>query len=89
MPLCKRVHYWGTVQGVGFRMMARRVASRFAVSGYVRNLAGGNVEIVVCGQPDEISGFLDAVAGRMAGYIEGHKIDDETVQSFTSFEIRT
>jgi acylphosphatase len=87
MPTCKRVHYWGTVQGVGFRMMTKRVAGQFAVTGYVRNLAGGNVEIVVCGEADEIDGFLGAIA-RMAGYIQGHKIDDELQQTFTSFEIR-
>jgi acylphosphatase len=89
MPICKRVRYWGTVQGVGFRMMARRVAGQFAVTGYVRNLADGNVEVVVSGEPDEIDDFLGAIASRMAGYIQGHKINAEPQQTFTSFEIRT
>jgi acylphosphatase len=89
MPVCKRVHYWGTVQGVGFRMTARRIADRFAVVGYVRNLADGNVEIVVRGESDEIDRFLAAVATRMAGYIQGHKIDDAPEQTFDRFEIRT
>jgi acylphosphatase len=88
MPICKRVHYRGTVQGVGFRMTTRRIASQFAVGGYVRNLADGRVEVVVAGEPHEIERFLAAVAERMAGYVDGHTIIDEDVQSFDSFEIR-
>jgi acylphosphatase len=88
-PVCKRVHYWGTVQGVGFRMTTRRIASQFAVGGYVRNLASGHVEVVVAGEAAEVERFLGALAARMAGYIVGHKIDDhQTEQSFDGFEIR-
>ena len=86
--MCKRVHYWGTVQGVGFRMTARRVASQFAVTGYVRNLPDGKVELVVCGEAAEIDEFLGALAARMAPYIQGHKIEDEPDQTFSGFEIR-
>ena len=89
MPSCKRVHYWGTVQGVGFRMITKRIAGQFAVTGFVRNLSDGMVEVVVAGEPDEIDGFLGSVASRMAPYIQGHKIDDEPQQHFPNFEIRT
>lgn len=86
---CKRVHYWGRVQGVGFRMTTRRIASQYAVTGFVRNLADGQVEVVVAGEEGEIERFLSALAARMASYIEGHKIEDQPEQaSFTSFEIR-
>ncbi len=85
---CKRVHYWGTVQGVGFRVTTQRLAAQFAVAGFVRNLPDGNVEVVVAGDANEIERFLDALAGRMASYIAGHRIDDEPEQFFSSFEIR-
>jgi acylphosphatase len=88
MRVCKRVHYSGTVQGVGFRMTTRQIARQFAVTGYVRNLPSGNVEVVVAGEITEIERFLQSVATRMAGYIDGHRIDDEAEQSFDSFEIR-
>jgi acylphosphatase len=88
MPICKRVHYSGTVQGVGFRMTTRRIATQFAVGGYVRNLADGRVEVVVAGETEEIGRFLAAVAERMAGCVDGHTIIDEDQQSFASFEIR-
>jgi acylphosphatase len=85
---CKRVHYWGTVQGVGFRMTTKRVASQFAVTGHVRNLPDGQVEVVVAGDADEVMRFLDALAARMVHYIDGHKIADEPETAFASFEIR-
>ena len=88
MAICKRVHYWGTVQGVGFRMTTQRIANQFAVTGYVRNLANGEVEVVIAGEVDEIERFLGAVASRLEPYIKGDRIQDEAAQSFTSFEIR-
>jgi acylphosphatase len=86
--VCKRVHYWGTVQGVGFRMTAKRLAGQFAVAGHVRNLPDGQVEVVAAGAADEVTRFLDALAARMAHYIDGHKITDEPETAFASFEIR-
>jgi acylphosphatase len=90
MALCKRVHYWGTVQGVGFRMTTKRIAGQYAVTGYVRNLPDGQVEVVVAGEKGEIDGFLGAVLTRMAPLIQGHRILDvsEQLSSFTGFEVR-
>src|SRR5439155_885059 len=47
MNVYKRVHYSGRVQGVGFRYTAQGLAADYAVAGYVRNLANGDVELVV------------------------------------------
>jgi len=71
----KTVHYSGNVQGVGFRMTARRIASDYEVTGYVKNLPDGRVELVAEGEADEVDRFLDAVADRMAGYIRDSRID--------------
>lgn len=88
MQITKRVHYRGTVQGVGFRMVARRLAQHHAVTGYVRNLADGRVELVATGEPDEIDRYLGAVATHMAGYIQGQDVQDEPLQVFPNFDIR-
>jgi acylphosphatase len=84
----KRVQYRGDVQGVGFRMTARRVAQGFSVTGYVKNLEDGAVELVAIGAADEIDRFLGAIRSRMAGYIREEDIQDEPPHSFPSFEIR-
>lgn len=65
----RRIVYSGRVQGVGFRYTARRIARRHAISGFVRNLPDGTVELVVDGAGDESSRFLEALAESMFGNI--------------------
>ena len=88
MQTCKCVHYWGRVQGVGFRATTQGIATHHTVTGYVRNLPDGQVEVMVAGEAAEVERFLAAVASRMAAHIDGHRIEDEPERTFTSFEIR-
>ncbi len=88
MIICKRVHYSGRVQGVGFRYTAQGLASGFAVAGYVRNLPDGRVELVAEGEPDQVDGFLAAVARRMAAYINEANVSDAQPSGGRSFQIR-
>lgn len=84
-----RVIYSGRVQGVGFRFTTYDIASRFPVTGFVRNQPDGSVELVAQGEPDDIRRFLAAVAKRFQWNIRGTNetsITDTT--EFTSFEIR-
>lgn len=69
-PVCRRVIYHGQVQGVGFRATTARIARSYAVSGFVKNLSDGTVELVVHGAPQEINRFLADVARQFAGYID-------------------
>ncbi len=71
----RRVFYSGRVQGVGFRFTAQNLARGFDVSGYVRNLADGRVEIAAEGDPAEIDGFLEAVQDTMGRYIRDVSIE--------------
>src|ERR671936_740596 len=89
MPtVCKRVYYSGRVQGVGFRYTTQGLARGFAVSGYVRNLPAGEVELVAEGEPGEVDRFLAAVAERMGHYIEEARVQDVPPGGYQGFRIR-
>lgn len=53
----------GMVQGVGFRFFAQRAAERLSISGYVRNLPDGRVEVYAIG-PDSSLALLRAALER-------------------------
>ena len=55
------VLYSGRVQGVGFRYTAKTVATGFEVTGWVRNLLDGRVELVAEGVRDELEAFARAI----------------------------
>ena len=57
-----QVFYEGHVQGVGFRWSVRDVAKGFDVTGWVRNLPDGRVELHVTGEQNEVRAFLDRLA---------------------------
>ena len=57
----------GMVQGVGFRYFTCRLAQEYPVTGYVRNLPSGDVEIVAEGTQEAVRSFL-LRAGRGPGY---------------------
>ena len=65
----KTVRFSGRVQGVGFRYSTCSVAARFDVTGYVKNLPDGRVEIVAEASLDELNRFIEAVKREMRSYI--------------------
>jgi acylphosphatase len=64
------VHYSGRVQGVGFRMTVRQVACGYDVTGSVRNLPDGRVELIAEGTRSELTAFLTGIAeSELSGFI--------------------
>jgi acylphosphatase len=55
------VIFSGRVQGVGFRYTVCRLAAPFSVTGFVRNLWDGDVELVAEGDERELSDFLHTI----------------------------
>jgi acylphosphatase len=85
----REVHYSGRVQGVGFRYTACRIAGQFAVTGYVRNLPDGRVELVAEGRPEEVQAMLRAVRDELSRYIRDvHEISSRATGGFSSFDVR-
>ena len=64
-----RVHVFvsGVVQGVGFRNFTASKATTLNLTGWVKNLPDGRVELVAEGPADNIGKLMDAVAKGPSG----------------------
>ena len=85
-----QVFYEGNVQGVGFRYTVRQIAKGFDVTGSVRNLRDGRVELLVTGEEGEVRAFVEAIGqSELRAHIKKHS---ETPlahpPTFRGFEIR-
>lgn len=82
------VHYTGRVQGVGFRVTAESVAGRYRVTGTVRNLPDGRVELLAEGTRPDVEAFLAAVRARLGRYITAESADWQTATGqYRSFDV--
>ncbi len=76
----------GVVQGVGFRYYVYRKAKKYEISGYVKNLSDGRVEIVASGDRDMLNSFLEEVKrGPMMARIKNaeiHPANDPGIEGF-------
>jgi acylphosphatase len=70
-----KVLYAGEVQGVGFRWRATRTADPYEVTGFVRNLPDGRVELVAEGERGELERFLAEVARRTEGLVASAEVE--------------
>lgn len=70
-----RLHlfYSGRVQGVGFRYTVREVAHGFEVTGMVRNLLDGRVELMAEGTRSELEAFQRAIRDAGLGALVRHE----------------
>lgn len=69
-----QVFYEGSVQGVGFRWTVRHIATGYDVTGSVRNLPDGRVELQVAGEDTEVLAFLDAIKqSELSSHIRGQQ----------------
>ncbi len=83
------VLYSGRVQGVGFRYTVKTVATGFEITGTVRNLADGRVELVAEGLRPELEDFRAAIldAG-LAGFVRDEQVNwADAKNEFRGFEI--
>ncbi|HEX3598565.1 MAG TPA: acylphosphatase [Lacipirellulaceae bacterium] len=82
------VHYSGHVQGVGFRYTTHLIARGHQVTGYVRNLPDGQVELVAEGEPRETDAFLRDVRERFLIQIRDERCDKgPATGEFSGFDV--
>jgi len=72
----RHIIFTGYVQGVGFRFTAHRIATRRGLTGWVKNLTDGSVEMVVQGPSDYIENCLNDIKESFTGYVKETKIQE-------------
>jgi len=84
-----QIFYSGRVQGVGFRYTAKTVATGFEITGTIRNLPDGRVELLAEGPPSELEAFRAALRDEgLAGFIRDEQVSwSEAKNEFRGFDI--
>lgn len=91
MPGAVTVHVLvsGRVQGVSYRAFTRATAAERSVAGWVRNLADGRVEAMLCGQRDAVEATIARLAnGPPAARVDDLECEERPWQPLAGFEIR-
>ena len=79
----------GRVQGVGFRDWTQRKAAALGLSGWVRNLAGGEVEALFSGSADTVDAMLAACRrGPQLARVDDVKVIETTEAAGGPFSVR-
>ena len=87
-PIARRYLVRGRVQGVGFRWFAQHAAESLGVTGYVRNLDDGRVEVYAVGSPDRVSELAGMLyKGPRWSDVRGVEEQEAAVQQYGSFRI--
>ncbi len=86
----KQLHLFfnGHVQGVGFRFTAESIANNLNITGWVKNLADGRVEIVARGEEDALKNYLEQIKRSFRNYIDDIDIQYQSVSgNFKDFRL--
>lgn len=80
----------GLVQGVFFRAATREQAKRLGVTGWVRNLPDGRVEVLACGERGQLEALVEWLhEGPPHANVSGVDVDwQQTDEDHLDFEVR-
>ena len=86
--IAKHIIFKGRVQGVGFRYTAQRIASLSQLTGFVRNLPDGSVEMLAQGSQKDTENCLQDIKESFGDYIRETIINDIPPDPrYTNFQI--
>ncbi len=74
--IAKSIIFTGRVQGVGFRFTVCRAANRRQLTGFVRNLPNGTVEMLAQGRSEDIDDCIQDLKEYFAGYLKETRIEE-------------
>lgn len=87
---CTAVYVYGVVQGVGFRYTTQSQARQLALTGFTRNLDDGSVEVVACGEAEQVAKLLEWLkhGGPRGARIDRVLSEPRSVSNYDGFQIR-
>ena len=85
MKVRKHIFFSGRVQGVGFRYRSSYLAQSMGLTGWVKNLWDGRVEMEVQGESTSIQKFLAQLKTQKYIVIRGMEIEDIDVIAESRF----
>ena len=74
---------------MGFRYIAESAARQLGITGWVKNLEDGRVEIVCEGEGAALNKFMDKIKDVFGAYIKDTSIEPQpATEEFEGFDIR-
>ncbi len=88
MNLCRHYFVSGQVQGVFYRALTESTARRLGLTGWVRNLPDGRVELVACGEETRLLALERWLwQGPPQAHVEEVTAQNVVAQIFTNFSV--
>lgn len=85
---CMRCFVSGRVQGVWFRASTKEEADKLEIKGWVRNLSDGRVEVLACGDVEQLEQFYEWLQqGPPLAEVNDHIREFVSWEECISFEI--
>ena len=84
----RHIVFYGRVQGVGFRYNAMYAAQSYGVTGWVRNLYDGSVEMEAEGTEESIDRMIQAIQNGRYIMIEDMSVKSVPLENDRYFRIR-
>ena len=87
--ICRHAYVEGRVQGVGFRQSTASEARRLQLSGWVRNLAAGRVEVFFEGEEGAVNSLAQWFeCGPSGARVASLTLSEQPAQGAQDFETR-
>ena len=85
---CEKFNVSGIVQGVGFRYHTSHQGLKLGLTGYAKNLNSGDVEVIVCGNHEQIELMAEwLMQGPRTATVNGVTREEVGYRYYKGFEI--
>ncbi len=86
--ICIHCYVTGKVQGVWFRASTKEQAEKLNITGWVKNLPDGKVEVLACGDKTAIEQFYAWLQqGPQLARVDAVSYEELSAQVFAKFEV--